>query len=224
MTCHRSIDGVHDRLERNNVDAAHLTSHDRPSSIMRMRDLVHAYNCCQWMIADECRVLRPSYDSVSAGRLSRRPVASSAGVATLSDAPASPAISLTPARRGGKVACNSPALSGVYDPSTPGGWTAYVGLRSGRGPGPPEGPNWGRAAVPRNFGAPALLAPGPLVFDPRPDPENGSKMCHFFTFSGVCGAKPRGSGGAPPTTLILVRNQRTRRSRARRRRSAWSGG
>ena len=30
-------------------------------------------------------------------------------------------------------------------------------------------------------------------------------------FLGACGAKLRGSGGAPPTNLILLRNQRTRR-------------
>ena len=44
------------------------------------------------------------------------------------------------------------------------------------------------------------------------NPENGQK----WPFLDPCGAKPRGSGGAPPTTLILLRNQRAPARRAAR--------
>ena len=37
--------------------------------------------------------------------------------------------------------------------------------------------------------------------------EKMAKKCHFLP---PCGAQSRGSGGAPPTNLILLRNQRTR--------------
>ena len=39
-------------------------------------------------------------------------------------------------------------------------------------------------------------------------PKKGKK----WPFLGPCGAKSRGSGGAPPTHLILLRNQRPRRA------------
>ena len=54
-----------------------------------------------------------------------------------------------------------------------------------------------------------LFGPSAGGIDPRW--QKSAKILHFFT---PCGAKPSGSGGAPPTTLILLRNQR-RRLRAR---------
>ena len=51
----------------------------------------------------------------------------------------------------------------------------------------------------------------PQGFDPRGGPEGGPlrgpKKCPPDP---PCGAKPRGGGGAPPTGLILLRNQRLR--------------
>ena len=60
-------------------------------------------------------------------------------------------------------------------------------------------------------------SPLPLLgFDPRGGPEGdplrGSKKCPPDP---PCGAKPRGGGGAPPTGLILLRNQRPARPRRR---------
>ena len=48
-----------------------------------------------------------------------------------------------------------------------------------------------------------LFGPSAGGIDPRW--QKSAKILHFFT---PCGAKPSGSGGAPPTTLILLRNQR----------------
>ena len=47
-----------------------------------------------------------------------------------------------------------------------------------------------------------LFGPSAGGIDPRW--QKSAKILHFFT---PCGAKPSGSGGAPPTTLILLRNQ-----------------
>ena len=52
-------------------------------------------------------------------------------------------------------------------------------------------------------------------------PKKGKK----WPFLGPCGAKSRGSGGAPPTHLILLRNQRaSRRPSAAHRRRGWGPG
>ena len=63
-------------------------------------------------------------------------------------------------------------------------------------------------------------SPLPLLgFDPRGvpegDPLRGSKKCPPEP---PCGAKPRGGGGAPPTGLILLRNQRSARAEKAQRR------
>ena len=50
-----------------------------------------------------------------------------------------------------------------------------------------------------------LFGPSAGGIDPRW--QKMAKISPFFT---PCGAKPSGSGGAPPTTLILLRNQRRR--------------
>ena len=64
----------------------------------------------------------------------------------------------------------------------------------------------------------------PVGFDPRGGPEGaplrGAKKCPPDP---PCGAKPRGGGGAPPTPLILLRNQRRQRQDAARRRAAHAG-
>ena len=74
--------------------------------------------------------------------------------------------------------------------------------------GPPRasgtGGSWAVAPPPpwagsSGFGAP----PGPLG-GPCGAP---SKKCQKWHFLDPCGAKPRGGGGAPPTNLILLRNQ-----------------
>ena len=46
-----------------------------------------------------------------------------------------------------------------------------------------------------------------ILEDPRPPGPKGGKKT---TFLGACGAKLWGSGGAPPTNLILLRNQWSR--------------
>ena len=57
----------------------------------------------------------------------------------------------------------------------------------------------------------------PLSFDPRGSREAWALGGPKKGLSGTpCGAKPRGSGGAPPTNLILLRNQREHDHRRRR--------
>ena len=82
-------------------------------------------------------------------------------------------------------------------------------LRGGCGstqPGPPGAPGPRSSAPPRPRGPPA---------------SRGPKSQSFLRFLTPSGAKSWGSGGAPPTNLILLRNQRTpvrvRRARPRRR-------
>ena len=73
--------------------------------------------------------------------------------------------------------------------------------------GPPGPPSATGGGVPRG-------PLGPLIL-------GGAKKC---TFLAPCGAKSWGSGGAPPTNLILLRNQRTRVDAASRERAALSPG
>ena len=70
--------------------------------------------------------------------------------------------------------------------------------RSGAHRGPQVGHRLFRAP-----GGGAESPPGPRKQDP-----GGSKKAKKWPFFPPLGAKPRGSGGAPPTHLILLRNQR----------------
>ena len=66
--------------------------------------------------------------------------------------------------------------------------------------GAPAGPNPGPSILPD---------PGPPDFGPRAAPcLQGPKSQSFLRFFAPSGAKSWGSGGAPPTNLILLRNQR----------------
>lgn len=78
--------------------------------------------------------------------------------------------------------------------------------------GAPAGPNPGPSILPD---------PGPPDFGPRAAPcLQGPKSQSFLRFFAPSGAKSWGSGGAPPTNLILLRNQLAiGRARARRRRN-----
>ena len=76
-------------------------------------------------------------------------------------------------------------------------------LRGGCGstqPGPPGAPGPRSSAPPRHRGPPA---------------SRGPKSQSFLRFFAHSGAKSWGSGGAPPTNLILLRNQRPARPRRR---------
>ena len=65
----------------------------------------------------------------------------------------------------------------------------------------------------------------PLSFDPRGSREAWALGGPKKGLSGTpCGAKPRGGGGAPPTNLILLRNQRTPVRVRRTRRSRGTPG
>ena len=70
-----------------------------------------------------------------------------------------------------------------------------------------------------------------LILGPAKPPQSGPFGAEFLRFFGPCGAKSWGGGGAPPTNLILLRNQ-TKSSEPRRRPSrtridgrsvAWHG-
>ena len=66
-------------------------------------------------------------------------------------------------------------------------------------------------------GGPRGLRPRPATPEnpPRPPASGGPKIGEISDFLPPSGAKSWGSGGAPPTNLILLRNQRQLRSRPR---------
>ena len=82
----------------------------------------------------------------------------------------------------------------------------------GSGP-PPTAPRGLRLATGAPPGPLRPRPPGPLGPPSRPLPP-GAKNRRFLT---PCGAKSWGSGGAPPTNLILLRNQRPEAERRRSR-------
>ena len=72
-------------------------------------------------------------------------------------------------------------------------------------PGTPRGlPPPAHGGVP-GAAKPAFWPQKPPLEPPDPRPQKRVKKGAFL---GVCGAKLSGSGGAPPTNLILLRNQR----------------
>ena len=74
-------------------------------------------------------------------------------------------------------------------------------------PGTPRGlPPPAHGGVP-GAAKPAFWPQKPPLEPPDPRPQKRVKKGAFL---GVCGAKLSGSGGAPPTNLILLRNQRRR--------------
>ena len=110
-----------------------------------------------------------------------------------------------PVPRDGRSSVIVPGGRASAEPSRPrsrlsGGPLAPPSLRP---PGPAERVGLGgksRSGVP----------PDPL----RRDPRGVRKMAKNGHFWPPCGVKSRGSGGAPPTHLILLRNQRAHRPRA----------
>ena len=89
--------------------------------------------------------------------------------------------------------------------------SAWPGARRGIGPkvakkGPKKGPKMAKKGPKKGQkwakNGPKMGQKGPLLRCPR-SPKKGKK----WPFLAPCGAKSRGSGGAPPTHLILLRNQ-----------------
>ena len=116
-------------------------------------------------------------------------------------------------RRGGRLpdttAIPGPPVMGVELPHGGGSPVLRRGTAVSARPGRPlSGP---RRAVLRILG---VQRP---VLGPFWGPKNG-------LFLASCGAKPRGSGGAPPTNLILLRNQRASQRRDAGRPQPWRVG